>query len=69
VTGLRDAATDDLRELLRLRDRLVQGSGDCTRRLHRLVDLGFPEFKRYVKRLDSHGLQRELCDALDRGRL
>ena len=53
VTGLRDAATDDLRELVRLRDRLVQDFGDCTRRLHRLVDLGFPEFKRCVKRLDS----------------
>ncbi len=53
VTVLRDAATDELRELVRLRDRLVQDFGDCTRRLHRLVDLGFPEFKRHVKRLDS----------------
>ena len=53
VTRLPDLATDELRELVRLRDRLVQDFGDCTRRLHRLVDLGFPEFKRYVKRLDS----------------
>ena len=53
VTALRDTASDELRELVRLRDRLVQDHGDCTRRLHRLVDLGFPEFKRYVKRLDS----------------
>ncbi len=53
VTVLRDAASDELRELVRLSDRLVQDHGDCTRRLHRLVDLGFPEFKRYVKRLDS----------------
>ncbi len=62
VTVLRDAATDELRELVRLRDRLVQDFGDCTRRLHRLVDLGFPEFKRYVKRLDSQlstGLLKE----------
>ena len=53
VTRLPDLATDELRELVRLRDRLVQDFGDCTRRLHRLVDLGFPEFKRYVKHLDS----------------
>jgi transposase len=62
VTVLRDAATDELRELVRLRDRLIQGFGDCTRRLHRLVDLGFPEFKRHVKRLDSRlstGLLKE----------
>ena len=53
VTRIPDAATEELRELVRLRDRLVQGQGDCTRRLHRLVDLGFPEFKRHVKGLDS----------------
>jgi transposase len=53
VTRLPDAATDELRELVRLRDRLVQDFGNCTRRLHRLVDLGFPEFKRVVKHLDS----------------
>lgn len=52
-TRLPDTATDELRELVRLRDRLVQDFGDCTRRLHRLVDLGFPEFKRLVKHLDS----------------
>jgi transposase len=62
VTRLPDAATGELRELVRLRDRLVQDFGDCTRRLHRVVDLGFPEFKRYVKRLDSQlstGLLKE----------
>ena len=66
VTALRDAATDELRELVRLRDRLMQDFGDCTRRLHRLVDLGFPEFKRYVKRLDSQlstGLLKEYPNA------
>jgi transposase len=53
ATKLRDSATDDLRELVRLRDRLVQDFGDRVRQLHRLVDLGFPEFTRYVHSLDS----------------
>jgi transposase len=53
ATTLPDEATRELRELVRLRDRLVQDFGDRTRQLHRLVDLGFPEFTRYVKRLDS----------------
>jgi transposase len=53
VTRIPDTATEELRELVRLRDRLIQDQGDCTRRLHRLVDLGFPEFKRHVKGLDS----------------
>lgn len=58
-TPLPDDATRELRELVRLRDRIVQDLGDATRRLHRLVDLGFPEFTRYVKKLDS-----ELATAL-----
>ncbi len=52
-TRLPDAATQELKELVRLRDRVVQDIGDATRRLHRSVDLGFPEFTRYVKGLDS----------------
>jgi len=48
-----DSATDELRELVRHRDRLMQEFGDKTRQLHRLVDLGFPEFKKYVGHLDS----------------
>jgi transposase len=52
-TRLPDSATDELRELVRLRDRLVQDFGDRLRQLHRLVDLGFPEFTRYVRSLDS----------------
>jgi transposase len=52
-TRLPDAATEELRELVRLRDRLVQDFGDRVRQLHRLVDLGFPEFTRYVHSLDS----------------
>jgi transposase len=53
VTRLPDAATDELRELVRHRDRLVQDFGDRTRQLHRLVDLGFPEFTRHVRHLDT----------------
>lgn len=53
ATKLTDRATEELRELVRLRDRVVQDIGDATRRLHRLVDLGFPEFTRHVKALDS----------------
>ena len=53
VTSLPDEATQSLRELVRLRDRVVQDLGDATRRLHRVVDLGFPEFTRYVKTLSS----------------
>lgn len=52
-TRLPDAATEELRELVRLRERLVQDFGDRVRQLHRLVDLGFPEFTRYVRGLDS----------------
>ncbi len=52
-TMLPDSATEELRELVRHRDRLVQDFGDRLRQLHRLVDLGFPEFRRHVKCLDS----------------
>lgn len=53
VTRLPDIATQELRELVRFRDRLMQDFGDRVRQLHRLVDLGFPEFTRYVRSLDS----------------
>jgi len=53
ATALPDSATEELRELVRLRDRTVQEQGDKTRQLHRLVDLGFPEFRREVRTLDS----------------
>lgn len=52
-TRLPDAATEELRELVHLRQRLMQDFGDRVRQLHRLVDLGFPEFTRYVRGLDS----------------
>lgn len=53
VTRLPDSATQELRELVRLRDRVVQDLGDGVRRLHRLLDLGFPEFTRFVRTLES----------------
>jgi|HubBroStandDraft_5_1064220.scaffolds.fasta_scaffold69089_2 transposase len=52
-TPLLDVATQELKELVRLRERVLQDMGDAVRRLHRSVDLGFPEFTRYVKGLDS----------------
>jgi transposase len=53
ATRLPDALTEELRELVHLRERLLQDFGDRVRQLHRLVDLGFPEFTRYVRTLDS----------------
>jgi transposase len=53
ATPLPDALTVELRELVHLRARLLQDFGDRVRQLHRLVDLGFPEFTRYVRTLDS----------------
>lgn len=52
-TQLPDSATEELREMIELHDRLIRDSTDRVRQLHRLVDLGFPEFTRYVKHLDS----------------
>ncbi len=48
-----DSSLDDLRELVRYHQRLVQDLGDRSRQLHRLVHLGFPEFIRHVRTLDS----------------
>ena len=52
-TTLHDEVAEALRELVRHRDRLRQDFDDRVRQLHRLVDLGFPEFTRYVRGLDS----------------
>ena len=52
-TRLHDEAAEALRELVRHRDRIRQDFDDRVRQLHRLVDLGFPEFTRYVRGLDS----------------
>ena len=53
ITPLPDTLAEELRELVHLRERLLQDFGDRVRQLHRLVDLGFPEFTRYVRTLDS----------------
>ncbi len=50
---LHDEVAESLREMVRHRDRLRQDFDDRVRQLHRLVDLGFPEFTRYVRTLDS----------------
>lgn len=52
-TRLGETAAEELRELVRHRDRLRQDFDDRLRQLHRLVDLGFHEFTRYVRTLDS----------------
>ncbi|MDO9500799.1 IS110 family transposase [Falsiroseomonas sp.] len=52
-THLHDEVAEAMRELVRHRDRLRQDFDDRVRQLHRLVDLGFPEFSRYVRTLDS----------------
>jgi len=59
ASRLPDRATEELRQLVRFRDRLRQDFGDRVRQLHRLVDLGFPEFTRHVRDLGS-----ELATAL-----
>lgn len=51
-TGLGDMALETLKELVRIRDRLVQDRGDRLRQLHRALDLAFPEFRDVVT-LDS----------------
>jgi transposase len=48
-----DDATQELRELVRLRDQLVAQVQEQVNRLHRLVDLGFPEFTRHVSDLSG----------------
>jgi transposase len=50
---LPDSVTEELRELERLRERVTADFADRLRQLHRAVDLGFPEFTRYVRTLES----------------
>lgn len=52
-TQLSNSVTEELREMINLHDRLTQDFGDRVRQLHRLVDLGFPEFNKHVKDLGS----------------
>jgi transposase len=53
ATRVPDRAVQELRELVRHRDRLEQDFSERRNQLHRLVDLGFPEFTRVVRKLDS----------------
>ncbi len=48
-----DAKPGELRELVLFHERLVQDLSDQLRQLHRLVDLGFPEFAGCIRTLDS----------------
>ena len=48
-----DTNTAELKELVLFHERLVQDFTDRLRQLHRLVDLGFPEFTTLVRTLDS----------------
>lgn len=48
-----DSTQLQLRELMRLRDRLVQDLGDRTRQLRRGVDLAFPELLRHLPDLSN----------------
>ncbi len=52
-TELPAELSEELRELVHLRDRLTQDLGDRVRQLHRAVDLGFPEFRRFVHDMGS----------------
>jgi transposase len=61
-TCLGETATEELRELVRHRDRIRQDFDDRLRQLHRLVDLGFPEFTRTVRTLDSMLATRVLAE-------
>ena len=47
-TCMPELAAEDLRELVRLRTRLIQETVARVNQLHRLIDLGFPEFPRYL---------------------
>jgi len=52
-TILLEAAAEELRGLVRLRERLPEDLGDRLRQLHRAVDLKFPEFTNHVRTLES----------------
>lgn len=54
ATRMSDGSFAELKELVSLRDRLVQDMGDRERQLHRAVDLGFPEFTSFIKDLSTY---------------
>ena len=50
---LPDPAAEELRELVRLRERLLGDFGDQLRPFYRAVDWGFPVFTNHVRTLDG----------------
>lgn len=62
ITRLADEVTRELRELVRLRERLLLDFDSHVHQLHRLVDLGFPEFTRHVRTLNSELATAILCN-------
>lgn len=61
-TLLGDALDEELREMMRLRTRLVQDRTEQINRLHRLINLGFPELTRHLKDLGSQLAIALLCE-------
>jgi transposase len=53
ASPIAEKGLDELREVVRLRERLLRDCSDDLRQLHRALDLSFPEFTRYVRGLDS----------------
>ena len=53
VRALPDALSLELKEAVALRERLLEDWGAKKNVLHRLLDLGFPEFTRHVKDVGS----------------
>lgn len=53
ASRLPDSETEALRELVRYRDQIKQQLDDSIRRLHRVVDLVFPEYTKIVNGLRS----------------
>ena len=62
---LPEPAAEELRELVRLRERLLGDLGDRLRQLHRAVDLGFPEFTNMSARLKASSRSR-FCRVIQR---
>jgi transposase len=53
ITQFCDDEIEELRELVRLRERLLMEQGNQIRHLHRSLHLTFPEFTRHVRTLES----------------
>jgi transposase len=52
-TQLASHVSQELRQLVYLRQQTIQHLGDRVRNLHRAIDLTFPEFTQYVRGLDT----------------